>query len=143
MNKNYKDRGSLHTRVRKGGGANPRPIWLNSCAPARPAYANVSPKSPKLAWHVWIQRGVKLLHKNKKHLLHPHMSIKRHLLFCFYTLEKTSTKHTCFSFLLLRRLFSLIEFAVVVCRNFQHVLSRKFVLVVSWETVTSRPKALQ
>ena len=33
MGKDYKDRGSLHTRMRRRG-ANPRPIWLNSFAPA-------------------------------------------------------------------------------------------------------------
>ncbi|GAY63614.1 hypothetical protein CUMW_227050 [Citrus unshiu] len=35
------------------------------------------------------------------------------------------------------------NFAVVVRRNFHRVLNRKFVPVVSWKTVTSRPKALQ
>ena len=125
MNKNYKDRGSLHTRVRREG-ANLRLIWLNSCAPARPAYTNVSPKSPKLAWHVfnfllnffnsftplWIQTScnsftiisccyaiqfLNWIQKfNIKQLLHPHMTIKRHLLFFFWTLEKPAQSSLVF-----------------------------------------------
>ena len=32
------------------GGANPSPIWLNSCMSTRPAYTNVGPKSSRPAW---------------------------------------------------------------------------------------------